>query len=112
MEKFIASASELFVYPHNPDEILDAEEIEKQIDRYAVDQTPYDFVTNNCEELVCRVLLRNTTYVKQYSSVMKNLHRINYPDKDMTFIDPNIKTGYQVLQNNTITSNIATTNAI
>src|SRR5438132_131000 len=67
LRKFIQHQAELYVYKHDQKELYDDWDIERLIEYYLKNQPEYDFMTNNCEDLVCKILLRPSrmTYIKQ-----------------------------------------------
>jgi len=78
LKEFLGKHNQLYVYEHDEKELLDTKEIDAKIDEYIRDTPEYNFYTNNCEDVMCQILLKDKNhYVKQYNirSVFKFLFK-------------------------------------
>lgn len=68
LKNFMEDHTHLYVYDH-AGEMIPESEIISNIEKKKQDRSKYDLFNNNCEDLVCEILLKkNHTYTKQYSS--------------------------------------------
>ncbi len=68
LKKFLGKHKQLYVYEHSNEEKFDSAEMDKKIDEYMKNTPHYDFYTNNCEDVMCQILLKEpNSYIKQYN---------------------------------------------
>jgi hypothetical protein len=75
---FIGKHNKLYVYEHTPEDIQECKDIDAKIEEYKANKPEYSFLGNNCEDIVCQLMLKeNNSYVKHSNirSVFKFIYK-------------------------------------